>query len=158
MDWYFIANWLHILSSSVLFGTGIGTVFQMVCAMHTKRVETIASVSASVCMADLIFTTPAGLFQPLSGLWLVYLQGYALTEPWLLLTYALYVVAFLAWLHVVVLQLRIRDLAAGALASGGPLPEQVWRDYRIWFALGWPAFTALITVYWLMVSKPPLWS
>jgi uncharacterized membrane protein len=80
MDWYFIAKWLHILSSSVRFGTGIGTAFQMVCAMHTKRVETIASVSASVCMADLIFTTPAGLFQPLSGLWLVYLQGYALAE------------------------------------------------------------------------------
>ena len=64
----------------------------------------------------------------------MYLQGYAFTEPWLLLTYALYLVAFLAWLPVGVLQLRIRDLAARALASGGPLHEQVWRDYRIWFA------------------------
>ena len=26
MDWYFTARWLHILSSTVLFGTGIGTV------------------------------------------------------------------------------------------------------------------------------------
>ena len=26
--------------------------------------------------------------------------------------------------------------------------------FRIWFALGWPAFIGLVAVFWLMVAKP----
>lgn len=32
LDLYLLTKWLHILSSTVLFGTGIGTAFQMVWA------------------------------------------------------------------------------------------------------------------------------
>ncbi|MCT4555495.1 MAG: DUF2269 domain-containing protein [Pelagimonas sp.] len=154
MDPYFLAKTLHILSSTVLFGTGIGTAFQMVWAMRTARVETIHSVASGVVVADWIFTTPAGIIQPLSGLWLIYLQGYALTEPWLLATYAIYMLAFLCWAPVVHLQIRIRDLAGQALHDGTPLPDAANRAYRIWFALGWPAFIGLVGVFWLMVTKP----
>lgn len=153
MDWYLVAKWLHILSSTVLFGTGIGTAFQMVMAMRTGRVETVQSVAAAVVVADWIFTAPAGVLQPLSGLWLIHLQGWSLSEPWLLLTYALYLLAFLCWLPVVHLQIRIRDLAAESLAEGRPLPDAARRLFRIWFALGWPAFAALTLVFWLMVTK-----
>ena len=126
-DPYLLAKWLHILSSTVLFGTGIGTAFQMVWAMRTGRVETVHSVASGVVVADWIFTTPAGLFQPLSGLWLVHLQGWSLTEPWLVLTYALYVLAFACWAPVVHLQIRIRDLARAALTANhvvGPVLRQ----------------------------------
>ncbi|MEZ5770583.1 MAG: DUF2269 domain-containing protein [Defluviimonas denitrificans] len=153
MDWYFTARWLHILSSTVLFGTGIGTAFQMVWAMRTGRVETVHSVASGVVVADWLFTTPAGIVQPATGLWLIHLQGWSLTEPWLLLTYALYLLAFLAWAPVVALQIRIRDLAGQALATGAPLPARAVALYRIWFALGWPAFGALTLVFWLMVTK-----
>lgn len=156
MDWYFIAKWLHILSSTVLFGTGMGTAFQMVWAMRTRRVETIHSVSSGVVVADWIFTTPAGLFQPLSGLALIYLQGYSLWEPWLIATYGVYIIAFAAWAPVVKLQIRIRDLAKTALDTGTDLPDAAWRAYRIWFALGWPAFIGLVGVFYLMVAKPDL--
>jgi uncharacterized membrane protein len=154
MDPYLTAKWLHILSSTVLFGTGMGTAFQMVWAMRTGRVETIHSVASGVVVADWIFTTPAGLIQPLTGLWLAHLAGWPLTAPWLLLTYALYLLALVCWLPVVHLQIRIRDLAGDALAKGQPLPDQARRLYRVWFALGWPAFAALVGVFWLMVSKP----
>ena len=154
MDPYLTAKWLHILSSTVLFGTGIGTAFQMVWAMRTGRVETIHSVASGVVVADWIFTTPAGIFQPLSGLWLIHLAGYGLTEPWLVATYALYLLAFCCWAPVLHLQIRIRDLAGEALATGAPLPAAARRAYRIWFALGWPAFSALVAVFWLMVNKP----
>ncbi len=154
MDPNLTARWLHILSSTVLFGTGMGTAFQMVWAMRTGRVETIHSVASGVVVADWIFTTPAGIIQPLTGLWLIHLAGYALTEPWLLCTYALYILAFLCWAPVVVLQLRIRNLAAAALAAGTPLSPQAHKLYRIWFSLGWPAFAALVAVFWLMVNRP----
>lgn len=157
MDPYLLARWLHILSSTVLFGTGIGTAFQMVWAMRTGKVETVHSVASGVVWADWLFTTPAGIVQPLTGLWLIYIAGYSLAEPWLLATYALYVLAFICWAPVVHLQIRIRDLAGEALANGEALPHEAIRLYRTWFALGWPAFGALMVVFWLMVSRPALW-
>ena len=34
--------------------------------------------------------------------------------------------------------------------------EAARRAFRIWFALGWPAFIALTLVFWLMIAKPSL--
>ncbi len=157
VDPYFVARWIHILSSTVLFGTGIGTAFQMVWAMRTRRVETVHSVASGVVVADWLFTTPAGIIQPATGLWLIWLTGHDLTAPWLVLTYALYVVVFLCWAPVVHLQIRIRDLAEQALSEGRPLPDAAIQLFRIWFLLGWPAFAALLLVFWLMITKPILW-
>ncbi len=156
-DPYLLLKWLHILSATVLFGTGIGTAFQMVWAMRGRDARVVHRVASGVVLADWLFTTPAGIVQPLSGLGLVYLQGYPLTEPWLVATYALYLMAFACWAPVVVLQIRIRDLAADAARQGAPLPRAAWRAYRAWFALGWPAFLGLAAVFWLMVARPPLW-
>lgn len=156
MDTYLTLKYLHILSSTVLFGTGMGTAFQMVWAWRTGRVETLHSVASGVVIADWIFTTPAGLVQPLTGYYLIQSAGYDWNEPWLLLTYALYVLAFVCWAPVVHLQIRIRDLAAKALEDNTGLPQQATRYFRIWFALGWPAFAALMVVFWLMVNRPDL--
>ena len=154
MDWPLTLRWLHILSSTVLFGTGIGTAFQMVWAMQPNRAELVAGVASGVVAADWLFTLPAGIAQPLTGVWLAHLAGWSLTEDWLLATYALYLVAFAAWAPVVWLQYRIRDLCHAA--PPGPIPPQARRLYHLWFALGWPGFGALVAVFWLMVSKPDL--
>jgi uncharacterized membrane protein len=154
MDAYLTLKWLHVLSSTVLFGTGLGTAFQMVWAMRTGKVETIHSVASGVVIADWLFTTPAGIIQPLTGVLLAHLQGWSLTAPWLVLTYAAYGLAFACWAPVVWLQIRLRDLAAESLATGRPLPAAARRAYRLWLALGWPAFLALVGVFWLMIAKP----
>ena len=156
-DPYLILKWVHILSSTVLFGTGIGTAFQMVFAMRTDKVETVHSVASGVVKADWIFTLPSGIIQPLSGIALVLVLGYDLTAPWLVMTYLLYLLAFACWLPVVRLQIRIRDLSAQALAEGTDLPQAARRAYSTWFWLGWPAFGALIVIFWLMVARPGLW-
>ena len=156
MDPYLTLKWLHILSSTVLFGTGMGTAFQMVWAWRTQRVETIYSVASGVVVADWIFTTPAGLIQPLTGYLLIREIGYTGFEPWLLLTYALYILAFICWVPVVHLQLKIRDMAQEALTTNTPLPTKAHRYFRTWFALGWPAFIALTGIFWLMVNRPAL--
>ncbi len=150
IDPYLALKVLHILSATVLFGTGIGTAFQMVHAMGTHDPRIVAAVARGVVRADWLFTTPAGIVQPLTGLALIHSQGWNLTEPWLIATYVLYALAFVCWAPVVWLQLRIRDLCAGAAV----IPERARLYFRIWFALGWPAFLALIGVFWLMVAKP----
>ena len=58
------------------------------------------------------------------------------------------------WLPVVVLQLRMARMAAHALRTQTPLPPAYARCARWWEALGYPAFVAMLVVFWLMVAKP----
>ena len=120
-------------------------------------VVAIAVVARNVVLADFTFTTPAGIVQPLSGIALAHLMGWPLLSPWLVATYALYLLAFACWAPVVVLQIRARDLAAEAARRGERLPPAYHRIMRWWFWLGWPAFLALIAIFALMVAKPDLW-
>ncbi|WP_240387266.1 DUF2269 family protein [Brevundimonas naejangsanensis] len=67
----------------------------------SRNIATIAAVGKMVVLADFVFTATAVVVQPISGLGLIHLQGYALTEPWLLAAYALYVLIGACWLTVV---------------------------------------------------------
>lgn len=152
---YLIVKWLHILSSTFLFGTGIGSAFYMLFTSLSRDVRAIAVVSRHVVLADWIFTSTTVIIQPLTGLYLVHLAGFPLTSKWLMWTIGLYILAGACWLPVVWIQLKMRDIAQKAAAEGAQaLPEQYWRYLRIWTALGIPAFIAMVAIFWLMVAKP----
>ena len=154
MDLYSAMKMIHILSGAVLFGTGMGIAFFMVWANRGRDPSAIAHVAGTVVVADALFTAVAVVVQPVSGLFLIHLQGYSLTEPWLLWAYGLYVLTGVCWLPVVAIQIRLRDLARVAAASGEALPPLYDRLYRVWFALGFPAFAAVLGIYWLMIARP----
>ena len=156
MEAYFLVKWLHVLSSTLLFGTGLGTAFFLWMAHRRGDVGSIAVTSRHVVIADWLFTTPSVIFQPLSGFWLLSRLGIDWTQPWLLLSLLLYLVAGACWLPVVWIQLRVRDIAADSAANGNSLPPRYFRLMRYWFALGWPAFLAVLAIFWLMVRKPML--
>ncbi|HVR67726.1 MAG TPA: DUF2269 domain-containing protein, partial [Verrucomicrobiae bacterium] len=101
-----------------------------------------------------LFTLPAAVFQPLSGLWLAELVGYRPDEPWLLSSYVLYAITGACWIPVVWLQTQMRNLAGSAVRDGRPLPALYHRYMRIWFILGWPAFLSVIAIFFLMVARP----
>jgi uncharacterized membrane protein len=152
---YLTTKWLHILSATFMFGTGFGTAFYMFFANRSGNVQAIAVVTRWVARADWWFTTPSVIIQPLSGLWMMHLAGYPLTAHWIAWSLALYALAGACWLPVVWLQLRMRDMAQDAAARNETtLPARYWRYERWWTLLGFPAFGALIVVYWLMVNKP----
>lgn len=157
MDEYLVARGLHILSAMVLFGTGLGTAFQMFAACRSGDVAGIARVARQTVKADWISTTPAAVAQPVTGLWLVRLSGYGVVEPWLVVTYLLYGLAGAAWLVVVTLQIEMERLAAIARRSETPLPDAFWRQFRLWVRLGWVGFGSLAGIIGLMVAKPALW-
>jgi len=145
---------LHILSAILLFGTGLGTAFHGLASNLSRDVRAIAVANRNVVLADWLFTTPAVIAQPLTGILLAYDQGWPLTTPWILAALGLHALAGACWLPVVWLQLRMRDMASAAVASGTDLPPRYHRYFRWWFALGWPAFAAMIAVLALMVLKP----
>jgi len=102
-------------------------------------------------------TGASGVVQPVTGHLLAQQLGLSLSGPWLATALGLYALAFLCWAPVVWLQIRATQLAAQAAQSGAALPPRYHALMRRWFALGWPAFAALIVIFWLMVAKPALW-
>ncbi len=148
---------LHILGATVLFGTGIGIAFFMLMAHRTRDAALIAHTARIVVIADVLFTATAVVIQPLSGLWLAERIGFSLNEPWLAISFGLYALVGACWLPVVWIQVQLRNLAAAAARDGTPLPPRYDRLFRIWFALGWPAFAGVIAIFALMVWKPPMW-
>jgi uncharacterized membrane protein len=151
---YLVAKWLHVLSSTVLFGTGIGSAFYMLVASVHRDPKVAFFVVRWVVVADWAFTTTAVIAQPVTGLWLAHLAGFPLTSTWLAASIGLYLLAGACWLPVVWMQVRMREMAREAAGAGTPLPDRYFRYFRVWVALGIPAFAALVAVFWLMVAKP----
>jgi uncharacterized membrane protein len=156
-DAYFLTKWIHVISSTILFGTGMGTAFFFWSAHLRGEVAGIAAVARIVVRADWLFTLTSGIVQPLSGVALIMLAGHDPFAPWLQLTYGLYAIALICWLPVVWLQIRLRDFAIESQAKCQPLPENYHLYARWWFTLGWPAFLGLMLIFWLMVSKRIPW-
>ncbi|EJT04871.1 DUF2269 domain-containing protein [Rhizobium sp. CCGE 510] len=154
-----LEQWLllaHVLGATVLFGTGAGIAFFMVMAHRTRDPRLVAHVAATVVVADTVFTATAAILQPVTGTLLARSIGWELSEGWIALSLLLYIVTGLFWLPVVWIQIRLRDLARIAAASGSALPPAYFRLYRIWFACGFPAFSAVVGILWLMLTKPAI--
>ncbi|RZJ14711.1 MAG: DUF2269 domain-containing protein [Acidovorax sp.] len=158
MSLYLTLKWIHIISSMLLVGTGLGSAFYMFFTNRSGSVQAQAVVTRLVVRADWWFTTPTVFIQPATGLAMAAMVGLPLATPWLALSLGLYVLAGACWLPVVWLQLRMRDMAAEAASAGGALPPRYWRYARRWEALGYPAFVAMVVVFYLMVNKPGLWA
>lgn len=151
---YLPLKWLHIVGATVLFGTGLGTAFHF---WHTLRSGSIAAIAASaratVC-ADYLFTLTAGVLQPITGVGLALAAGYPLGATWIVASVSLYLVAGACWVPVVFIQRRIRAIAERCEREGIMPSSELRRLQRWWFALGWPAFIALLAVFWLMIARP----
>ncbi|MDN3921533.1 DUF2269 family protein [Roseateles violae] len=151
---YLIVKWLHILSSTFLFGTGVGSAYYLFFISLTRDTAAVAAVTARLVKADWLFTATTIVFQPLSGLYLMHLAGWPITQRWILWSFVLLAIAAACWLPVVWLQMRMRDLAADAKAKAQPLPPRYQRLFLAWIALGFPALFAFLAVFYLMVAKP----
>lgn len=149
-----ILRWLHVIGAAVLLGTGAGIAFFMVMAHRTGDPHLIAHVGTAVIIADTVFTATAVIAQPITGYLLARETGWALTESWIVLSIALYILTGLFWLPVVWIQIRLRDLAAHAARTASELPPAYHRWFRIWFLCGFPAFFSVLAIFWLMLMRP----
>ncbi|MDZ4374700.1 MAG: DUF2269 domain-containing protein [Phenylobacterium sp.] len=156
MDLYTLLKVAHVIGATVLLGTGAGIAFFMLMAHRSRDPALIAHTARIVVLADTVFTASAVILQPITGAGLAQLAGYPLLSGWVGFSLVLYVIIGLCWLPVVWIQVRLRSLATQAVNSGAPLPEPYFRLFRLWFALGIPAFAAVLGIVWLMVAKPPI--
>lgn len=142
---YLIVKTIHVISSTVLFGTGLGIAFFMFRSYFHQSIDAKLYAARETVIADFIFTLPAVITQALSGAWLVWKSGYH---------YALYGLAGLCWLTVVWIQIKLRNILIACVADKSPIPESYFKLFRLWFLLGWPAFIGLVVIFFMMISKP----
>ncbi len=154
MDLYSTIKTLHILSSAILFGTGIGIAFFMFRSWFTDNIQEKLYAARNTVLADYLFTFPAVVIQPLSGIALIYMAGFDWSAYWLMATYVIYMVAGLCWLLVVWIQIQLKNMCIEAAKNGTALPTKYNKLFKIWLLLGWPAFSGLVAVFYLMVAKP----
>lgn len=145
---------VHIVSASVLFGTGVGTALYMLYANILKDINIIALATKRVVTADWLFTGISGVLQPVTGIGLLHLKGYSLSHAWAMGVFTCYIIAAVCWFIVVYLQIRCRDLAVAALTSNSQLPAKYYSYFKAWFILGIPAFLSLMIVFYLMANNP----
>ena len=145
---------IHILSATLLFGTGLGSAFYKWMADRSKNLQAMAHTNEIVVMADWLFTTPTVIIQPVTGIWLLHMLGIPFSQPWVVAVFVLYFVAGACWLPVVWLQIKMRDMSQYAVQQGSGVGDQYHRYAHFWFWLGVPAFISMVAVYFLMVFKP----
>jgi uncharacterized membrane protein len=155
MDYLWLKS-LHILSATLVLGTGLGIAFFMWTAHRTGDARVIAAVARNVVIADAIFTAPGVIGLLVTGWLMANALGLALFRGWTGLALALFLFVGLCWLPVLVLQKVAWRLAEHAHKASAPLPPRYYRVMRWWFWLGWPAFGAVIAIVALMVLKPDL--
>ena len=148
MDSYSLIKLIHIISASILFGTGIGTAFFMLRAHLSGNREAMAVTTRNVVLADWIFITPAVVIQATTGLWLTFQLSIPLGSVWFIAVVSLFAVMGICWIPVVQIQIRIRNI----IANGGGMADYQ-KLMQTWVALGVPAFISILILYVLMVTK-----
>ena len=147
----------HVLSAAVIFGTGLGIAFftwsGSRAALRARDIGALRLVLRYTVVADACFTAPAVAFQAASGVLLVERLGWPQVSAWTLAVWALFLLAGACWLPVLRIQSLLSRAAQGAV-SVDALPGSFHRLFRWWFALGIPAFAAVIAITALMVAKP----
>lgn len=152
MDSYFFLKFLHILSATVLLGTGAGIAYFMLMAYRSGSVETQAVIAREVVKADWLFTAPAIVTQLVTGLLLMKKLNYSFTSAWFMSTLALFLLVGCCWVPVIIIQYKLKKLANASAFSANN--KRFLSLMRLWIVLGIPAFIAMLVIMWLMVVKP----
>jgi len=148
MNAYLWVKLIHIIGATVLFGTGLGIAFFMLKAFLSGNREALAITSRNVVLADWIFTTPAVVIQLVSGVWLTQQIGIPFDSAWFIAVASLFVLVGACWIPVVWIQIRIRKIV-----SDGGSGVDIRRLMSIWTGLGVIAFTGVLLLLFLMVSR-----
>jgi len=147
---YFTIKLIHIISATLLFGTGLGSAFYMFMAYRSGSMEAMRETNRLVVLADYLFTSPAIVIQLATGIYLLNYWRIEWTSIWSLSVFGLFAFVGLCWLPVVWLQIWLRNRAS---LLDKPDKQYHYR-MKVWIILGMLAFPAVLILYGLMVFKP----
>ena len=148
---------LHIVSSALMLGVGVGAFWFMLTTARSGNPAAIAVTTRNAVRAEWFIAAPVALLQPLTGYLLMIQLGYSLRSMWFFTVVALYVVAGMCWIYVIKSELQLRSLAE-THRSDSTMPTGFWLLFRRWTRLAICSFAGVLAIFWLMVFRPGLGS
>src|SRR5215470_15607304 len=127
----------------------------MLLAIRPANRAIIAAVVRIVVIADFLFTVTTVANQARCAFRVGH--GFLAQGNWIAASILLYLGAGAFWLPVVWMQICMCDRAREAANSDTRLADRYHRLFRLWFAFGFPALSAVLAIFWLMMAKPQLW-
>ena len=146
---------LHIVSSALMFGVGIGAFWFMLTAARSGSPAAIAVTTRNAVRAEWFIAAPVALIQPTTGYLLMLQLGYSLHTSWFAAVATLYIFAGMCWVYLVKAELQMRDVA-GAYSAATVLPAEFGPLFRRWTWLALGAFAGVLAIFCLMVFRPGL--
>lgn len=145
---YELLKLIHILSATLMIGTGLGSAFYLYLTYKNSQVSTVKEVLRFVILADTIFTTPSVIIQLVTGVLLSNMMGLTYTN-WFWVVMSTAFIVLILWIRAAFIQIKLKKI----LAEENVLTAQFHRLMKIWFYLGVPSFLGSIFLYYLMVYK-----
>ncbi|MCH2546594.1 MAG: DUF2269 domain-containing protein [Alphaproteobacteria bacterium] len=147
-------KWLHIISATLIFGTAIGSAFYVFAANRSRDTGIIYFASKYAVITNWLFLMPAIIIQLFTGVILMSMAGYSLSEGWVTWSLALYSFVVFCWGVSAWLQVQMRNHIARAVVNSIPPTPTYWRFERLWLLMGCMTFPAIILLFILMIFRP----
>ena len=139
---------IHILSATLMIGTGLGSAFYLFLTYKKSQVSTIKDVLRFVILADTIFTAPSVVIQLITGILLSNMIGLIYTH-WFWLVISVSFIVLVLWLRAAFIQVKLKKI----VEEENKITEKFHHLMNVWFYLGVPSFVGAIFLYYLMVYK-----
>ncbi len=146
---------LHVVSSALMFGVGVGAFWFMVTTVRSGNPAAIAITTRNAVRAEWFIAAPVAVIQPTTGYLLMLQLGHPLQSMWFYAVAALYIVAGMCWVYLVKAELKLRAIAADHSTSTA-LPDEFGALFRRWTLLAVGSFAGVLAIFWLMVFRPGL--
>jgi len=150
---YHLLLFIHIASVILLLGIGGGSAFYKFMADRSGNLEVIVHTNKMVVLADWLFTTPSVVLQPLTGFMLINIMEISWETSWLFISIILYIFSIILWLFAVYLQMKMKNLALETQQKNETLDNVYYKLVQYWIWLGVFSFSAMGTIFYLMVFK-----
>jgi uncharacterized membrane protein len=148
-----IVKWLHILAAIAAVGTNM--TYGVWLARAARQPDMLPFTLKTVKLLDDRLANPCYGLLLVTGLTMVFVVPFSITTPWILTALILYgVLALLAIFgYTPTLRKQIQ-----LLESGGPNSPDYQAAAKRGMVLGIVLAVITVTIIFLMVVKPPLWS
>ncbi len=145
---YQLLKLIHILSATLMIGTGLGSAFYLFFTYKKSQFSTVKDVLKFVIIADMIFTTPSVIIQLITGVMLSNILGLTYTD-WFWVVLSVSFIVLVLWVRAAFIQVKLKKL----IENKTELPPKFHQLMKGWFYLGIPSFLGALYLYYLMVYK-----
>jgi uncharacterized membrane protein len=155
IDIIFALKFVHVIAVAAMFGTWLCLALFIVFAHRSANNSVVALTSRFAVRVELMVVAPAIVVLPVSGFPLAQAVGLSPSDEfWIVLSLAIYLVVIAAWLAIVAIEFRMRNVTRDAALIGAPIPKAYRRLFRVWSLLAVPILAGMVAVIAVMIWQP----